>query len=205
MAVYNNNPTDPVFLLKRDLPPATEQSDTDRYATEALEICLAAERVCVKETIVEAQEIRRLWWIYPLSRLARAQLSIEGITLRGHALTLFDENLFILKGQDGRKTQSTKVWISDIPISCDGADIESALFRLGCVLRSSLIFKRIRNKDGKLTRFLTGRRFIFIDVPSKPLERSLRVGWFTTRLYRKEQPKNEKRSIVCSRCLQTGH
>ena len=116
-----------------------------------------------------------------------------------------DKIPFILKGQDGRETPSTKMWISDIPISCDGADIESALVRLGYVLRSSLIFERIRNKDGKHTRFLTGRRFIFIDVPSKPLERSLRVGWFTTRLYRKEQPKNEKRSIVCSRCLQTGH
>ena len=72
-----------------------------------------------------------------------------------------------------------------ILISCDGADIESALIRLGCIFRSSLIFERIRNKDGELTRFLTGRRFIFVDVPSNPLERSLRVGGLTARLYHK--------------------
>ena len=205
MAVYNNNPTEPVFLLKRDLSPATGQSDTNRYATEALEICLASERVCWKEKIARTQEIRGLWRIYPLSCPARAQLLIESIKLRVRALTLFDKNPFILIGQDGRETPSTKAWISDIPISCDEADIESALVRLGCVLRSSLIFERSRNKDGKLTRFLTGSHFIFIDVPSKPLERKLRVGGFTARLYHKEQPKKEKGSIICSRSLQTGH
>ena len=110
-----------------------------------------------------------------------------------------------MKGQDGREIPSTKVWISVIPISYDGADIESALVRLGCVLRSSLIFERVRNKDDKLTRFLTGRHFISIGVPSKPLERKLRVGGFTARLYRKEHRKKEKGSIICSRCLQTDH
>ena len=125
--------------------------------------------------------------------------------MRVHALALFGKNPFILIEQDGRESPSTKAWISDIPISCDEADIESALVRLGCVLRSSLIFERIRNKDSKLTRFLTGRHFIFIDVPSKPLERSLSFGGFTARLYHKEQPKKEKGSIICSRCLQTGH
>ena len=70
-----------------------------------------------------------------MSRPARAQLLIEGITLRGPALTLFDKNPFILKEQDERETPQTKVCISDIPISCDGADIESALVRLGYVLR----------------------------------------------------------------------
>ena len=61
----------------------------------------------------------------------------------------------------------TKVWISDILISCDGKDIETALVRLGCVLRSSLINEKIRNKDGKLTRFLTGWRFVFVNTPEK--------------------------------------
>ena len=67
-----------------------------------------------------------------------------------------------LEGGSGEEMPVTKVWISDIPISCDGKDIETALVRLGCVLRSSLINEKIRNKDGKLTRFLTGRRFVFV-------------------------------------------
>ena len=125
----------------------------------ALEICLAAEKVCRKETILGAQGIRGMWRIYPLSYPARSQLLIEGLNLRGHALSLYDKNSFILKGQDGKERRTTKLWISDIPLSCDGAEIESVIVKLGCVLRSALIFEKIRNKDGKLTRFLTGRRF----------------------------------------------
>ena len=60
-----------------------------------------------------------------------------------------DKNPFILRGGSGEEMPVTKVWISDIPISCDGKDIETALVRLGCVLRSSLMNEKIRSKDGK--------------------------------------------------------
>ena len=73
------------------------------------------------------------------------------------------DNPFIVRGGSGEEVPVTKVWISDIPISVDGKDIETALVRLGCVLRSSLINEKIRNKDRTLTRFLTGRRFVFVN------------------------------------------
>ena len=92
----------------------------------------------------------------------------EGISLRGRALSLYDENPFILKGRDGKERPTTKLWISDIPLSCDGADIESAIVKLGCVLCSSLIFEKIRNKDARLARFLTGRRFSYTEVQQAP-------------------------------------
>ena len=40
-----------------------------------------------------------------------------------------------MRGGSGEEVPVTKVWISDIPISVDGKDIETALVRLGCVLR----------------------------------------------------------------------
>ena len=142
--------------------------------------------------------------IYPLSRPARSLLPTEGISLRGHALSLYDKNPFILKGQDGKERPTTKLWISDIPLSCDGADIESAIVKLGCVLHSSLIFEKVRNKDGKLNRFLTGRRFVHNEVTASPLETSVKVGGFTARLCHKEQPKKERKPAVCTNCLQPG-
>ena len=129
----------------------------------------------------------------------------EGISLRGRALSLYDENPFILKGRDGKERPTTKLWISDIPLSCDGADIESAIVKLGCVLCSSLIFEKIRNKDARLARFLTGRRFSYTEVPASPLERSVKVGGFTARLCHKEQPKKERKPAKCTKCLQPGH
>ena len=62
----------------------------ERYST--LEICLTAKRVCEKETILRAQDIWGLWKIYPLSCLARSQLLIEGLNLRGQALSQYDKN-----------------------------------------------------------------------------------------------------------------
>ena len=190
---------EPVFLLRRDLP----SGDGSRYDT--LELCLAAERVSGAETILGAQEIRGLWRVYPLTRTARNMLLIDGITLRQHTVQVHDKNPFILRGGSGEEMPVTKVWISDIPISCDGKDIETALVRLGCVLRSSLINEKIRNKERKLTRFLTGRRFVFVNTPEKPLERTAKIGGFTARLYHKEQPKVDPQQTLCSRCLERGH
>ena len=89
-------------------------------------------------------------------------------------------------------------------MSVSNEDIESALVRLGCVFRSPLLMEKIRNRDGKLTRFHTGRRFVFINRPVVPLDKFVKVGSFTARLFHKEQPRGS-RSPVCTNCLQPGH
>ena len=187
------------FLLRRDLP----LNDSFKYDT--LEICLAAEKVSGTETIRGALEIRGLWRVYPLTRTARNKLLIDNLTLRQKTVQVYDKNPFIVRDGSGEEVPVTKVWISDIPISVDGKDIETALVRLWCVLRFPLINEKIRNKDGKLTRFLTGRRFVFVNIPERPLERTVKIGGFTARLYHKEQPRAEPQQTTCSRCLERGH
>ena len=164
-----------------------------------------AEKVSGTETILGAQEIRGLWRVYPLTRTARNKLLIENLTLRQKTVLVYDKNPFIVRGGNGEEVPVTKVWISDIPISVDEKDIETALDRIRCVLRSSLINEKIRNKDGKLTRFLTGRRFVFVNIPERPLERTVKIGGFTARLYHKEQPRADPQQTTCSRCLERGH
>ena len=192
---------EPVFIKRRDLP-TFNSAPSDQ--TTALDICLSAEVVSGRETVYGAQEIKGLWRIYPLSREARNKLLIEGITVQGVSVNLHDKNPYILR-DSGNEIPATKLFISDIPISLSDRDIETALVRIGCVLRSSLILEKIRNKDGKLTRFVTGRRFCFINLPAKSLDPSLQVGSFVGRLYYKEQDKPSRRRLVCSKCLQEGH
>ena len=67
-----------------------------------------------------------------------------------------------------------------------------------------VIQEKIRDRDGKLTHFLTGRRFVFINAPLKPLGKSVKIRGFTARLYHKEQLK-DKREAECTRCLACGH
>lgn len=194
------SPVEPVFLRQRDFPSSVIDDKQN-----ALNICLAAERVTGKETIHGAQAIRGLWRIYPLTKTARDLLLLEGVELGGQSLTLHGRNPFILNSSTGAEIPTTKLWVSDLPISIDNNDIESALVRVGCVLRSKLIMEKMRTREGTLTRFVTGRRFVFINVPSKPLERLFKVGSFTARLYYKELPSPDRRPQVCSRCLQPGH
>ena len=73
--------------------------------------------------------------------------SHRAISLIGHILTLFDKTPFILRGQDGMESPSTKLRISEVSISCDDKDNESAIVRLGCVLRSYLILAKMHNRD----------------------------------------------------------
>ena len=143
--------------------------------------------------------------MYSLTRTARNKLLIYNLTLRQQTVQVSDKNPFIVRGGSGEEVPVTKVWISDIPISVDGKDIEIALVRLGCVLRSSLIHENIRNKDGKFTRFLTGRRFVFVNIPERPLERTVKIGGFTARLYHKEQPRADPQRTTRSRCLERSH
>lgn len=192
---------EPVFLLRRDLPFNQQTPQEKTY--NALEVCLSAEKVSGRETITGAQEIRGLWRVYPIDREARTKLLLEGMTVRGHTLTVYDKNPFILSG--GRESPATKVWIGDIPISVDNTDIETALVRLGCTMRSRLMMEKMRNRDGKLTRFLTGRRFVFIDVPGMPLEKSVSIGGLNATIYHREQPKKTSQPLSCGRCLKQTH
>jgi hypothetical protein len=149
---------EPIFIRRKDLPP-TSDSDT-KY--NILDMCLAAERVTGRETILGAQEIHGLWRIYPATTEARGKLLVQGLTVRGIHMTVHGRNPYLTRampGSSGIDIPSTKLWISDVPLSIADEDIESAVEKLGVVARSRLISERVRNRDGKLTRFLTGRRY----------------------------------------------
>ena len=190
---------EPVFVLRKDMPP----DEGKRFDT--LELCLAAERVSGADTVLGAQEIRGLWRIYPLTSQARVELLLNGVTIRQHTVQTHNKNPFILRDSNGTEVPATKLWLSDVPISVEGKDLELALKKLGCTMRSGLIFEKSRNKDGNLTRFLTGRRFAFINTPAKPLPKQATLAGFNARLFHREQNTGDPESIVCGRCLNHGH
>ena len=120
---------------------------------------LCSSRKNIRGTIAGAQRIRGLWRVYPLTREARTSLLVSGVELHGQTVVCFDKNPYILRG--GSEALTTKLYISDIPISVDDREIRNLLERLGCTSRSPLVSERARNKVGKLTRFLTGRRCFY--------------------------------------------
>ena len=189
----------PVFFKSKDLPDAF----SDRPAS-VLEICLAAERTAGSGSTIGAQLIGGLWRLYPATKEARSVLLVQGLRLRGVLVQVQNSNPFVIRGDSGEERVTTKVWVDNVPISVADKEIEHSLLKSGCELRSSVQMERARNADQKLTRFLTGRRFVFISVPDKPLEKTMQVSIFKAKIYHREQ-KLAQKVAVCSNCLENGH
>ena len=122
-------------------------------------------------------------------------------------MTVKDKNPYLVRSLDGKEEEipATKVIIGNIPISFSDQEILKSVQELGCTLRSKLILERDRDKKGKLTHWLTGRRIIVVLVPRNPLPKSIQVGPFKASAYHRKQ-KNILREAAadCRNCLQKG-
>jgi hypothetical protein len=183
----------PVFIPSRNLPEDRDQPYTTR------EICSSAEKTSGYATIIGAQKIGGLWRLYPATIEARAALLLKGVVIRKTTVNPFDKNPFIVQGQTEAPT--TKLIIGNLPISYSNDEIDRKLNQLGCELHSKIMMERDRDERGGLTRWLTGRRFVYIKVPSTPLPEKIPVGPATATLYHREQ----KAVLLCSKCLEKGH
>ena len=188
---------EPVFFLN------TEVKQESGSWLGTLEICMAVRNVVADESVVEgAQRIGGLWRIYLTDEEARVNLLCTGISLRGQQITLRDKNPFLHAGLEGADT--TRLFMRNIPLSFDNAEIEKSLKSRGVQMIGSLKYARARTAAGKLTNFKTGDRFVDIIVPKEPLPQKLAMGLFTASLYHKEQ-KQGQAEIECGNCKQKGH
>lgn len=189
----------PVFVKVVDMP----QHDYEYTVTE---LCRACEDVSGIHTMEGAQRIAGLWRLYPRSLEARANLLVSGISLSGIQVDLKDTNPYQLFNSNGNEVPTTRVVIGDVPLSCSNDDINDALLKLGCSIHSQIKYELDRDGNGKLTRFKTGRRFVFIAIPKDPLPKELRIGIFKARIYHREQRlalQRDNRS--CYNCMEKGH
>ncbi|CAH1229875.1 Hypp260 [Branchiostoma lanceolatum] len=192
---------EPLFVQVSDICISTGDESPG-----CLEICLAAEDVSGPVTILGAQPQGRgktHWRLYPRTNQDRLALIQAGaITLRGQEASLLQKNPFVVR--PGATT--TRVIVSNVPLSYDNEEISKTLSARGYKMMSRVIDERARNKEGKLTRFLTGRRFMYIEKPSTPLPPKISVGAFVAEFYHREQKEaSRSRAQKCSNCLQEGH
>ena len=74
--------------------------------------------------------------------------------------------------------------IGNVPLSVSNTEIYDSFSAIeGVQTRSKLYYEGYRNEDKTLTSFKTGRRFIYIDTPKKPLPRFFQVGSWRATLY----------------------
>ena len=197
MADTDGQQCEPVFVTARALPSLHVLPDT-------IDMCRAAENTSGRGSIGGAQRIRGLWRIYPRRQEARDKLLLEGMNLWGTQVSLLPENPFTLQDQNSEKP-ATKLWVGNVPLSVDDV-IETALKKLGCEMRSTVRKELARDKNGKLTNWETGRRFVFITVPTTPLPKMCTMGIFLAELYQREmKEKRDESSKKCANCLLPDH
>ena len=63
------------------------------------------------------------------------------------------------------------------------------------------MFEKARGPDRLLTDWRNGRRFVWIDLPTVQIKKSLKMGSFSASLYYREM----KNTLQCRRCLREGH
>ena len=190
----------PVFIHSRSLPGEQYKQYT------VSEICGACEKKTGYNSILGAQRLGA-WRIYPASLQARNTLLCTGITLRGLSVTLYDKNpLIVSSNPGGGEVKTTKLIIGNVPLSFANSEIEAGIEKLGAKPRSALYMERDRDSSGALTHWLTGRRFIYIEIPKDPLPRRFELGPFKPTLFHYEQKLAQTtQQQTCGKCLQSGH
>ena len=184
----------PFFIKSSDCPKFTSTFD----------ICQACENISGKGSMRGAQLMGENWRCYPMQDVAKAKLLSSGaIDLNGLSVKLYSQNPFGMLNKDREEVPSTRLSIDGIPISYDDNAISRALDEIGVKSRSKILYEYARDPSSKkLTDWMTGRRFLYIDLPNETLPKTTKMGPFVAKLFYKERPKEPKQ---CRRCFGKGH
>ena len=180
----------PFYIKTRDCPK--------KVSTAA--ICKACERISGSKSMKAAMWDKGVWKLNAATDEARATLLSAGfIDMGGSVVRLYGDNPYITIDKDGKPIPSTKLVVDGIPVEVDGEVICRFLSQLGINLRSKLHFENAWDADTKtISEWLTGKRFVYIDLPEEELKKDFKLGDFDVKLYYKEMTKETPR---CKRCF----
>ena len=168
----------PVFIKPADIDPSILGE----------EICRAAEREVGEKGIFALQKAGGLLRLYPQSEAARSRLVLKGFSLRGIRIFPTPTSPKRTFSRDGIVVQSTRLVISNLPISVSDTDILEEIRAAGYKPLSALSYDCLRDKNKRLTRFCNGNRSIFVVQPAGPLPKTVKVqSKFTAFIYYPER------------------
>lgn len=182
----------PLYLKNRDIYKGGE----DRISS--YEICKSALEVVGERNIEGAQLIRGVWKLYTKTETSHIKLLQCGLTIRGMSVNLYEDNPYTRKTDDD---PVEKIIIKDLPLELDNAKIENALKEHeGLVLKSHIMFSKIRDQNGKWTNFKNGDRFVYVLAPIiTALPKEGNISGHACRFIHNSQEEN------CKACQGSGH
>ena len=149
----------PAFILPKSLPSSKEHGGP----VYGLEIKRAVEASLGNDVEIACiQKVNGIWRIILWSRKDRNNLVQKGISIRGHAITVYSTNPLLIEGKE-----TVKLIIGNILYSISDEEVTKSLKKLQLTLGSEIQNERYRDEDGKLLETETGRRFVYIPEPSE--------------------------------------
>ena len=212
----------PVFIKSDDLPQMVIESKHAEYSVaEAAMKVVGADAfrgLMICEFSGRRGERPSLWKLFFWNEVARAKVISCGLTFKSSKVEVFNQNP-LKRGLNefGDDIDETKVTFSNIPPSFDDSEIVNELKKRGYSVTSKAKKDFIRKPDGKLSAKEAGRILIWIEVPSEPLPKVMKIGPITAKVYHKEQKycdnchqyghlkRNCKNKTACNYCKEEGH
>ena len=167
-----------------------ELAGPDQGPVDGLGLCLACELVTGPGTVVGAERNRGLWLIYLKSQSAKGALIIEGVSYQQRTVTIHARDPFASRGP------STKITISGLRINSSDLEILDYLKTVGVNFRSNIIDECYKDKKGNVTKFKTGRRFFFADLPKINLPETVKLGSGPIGLFYRGQIRAQKAGLA---------
>ena len=184
---------------KESVPACFFFADVIDRSISGYQVCKAIQQVIgTRGKVTGAQILNGLYRIYLSTNEARRILIAQGVTIGDTYVSVIEVNPKIVHGAEN--SPSVKLIIGNIPLSISNDEIETELKKLeGVHLRSRLFFENYRDDEGGLSSFKTGRRFAYINAPSKPLPHRFQMGNWKPTLYHwgqktksTEEPKSDQ-------------
>lgn len=180
--------------------PVFVKSELVPEGTTVFNLCEATEKVSGPASIDGATNISGLWRVYPLTEQARIKILNAPIRLNNTNFRFESFNPFIRR-YGGQEVEGTRLIISNLPFSYSNKAVENNLRACGYRLRSQIQFEKARGPDRMLSDWKTGRRYVWVDVPTKTMSKNIKMGDFMAYIYYKEMKKSQE----CYKCLKVGH
>ena len=157
------------------------------------EVCREIEKVVGVGKVIGAQFLHGLCRVYLATPDARTTLLMKGVTIGGTYISIIENNPHIVKGAGDRP--AVKIIIGNLPLSISNDLIMSSLKQVPDIsLRTHLFEEKYRDEKGGLTSFKTGRRFAYVNPPSKPLPKDFIVGEWRASLYHRGQKSDSSKT-----------
>ena len=181
----------PIYMKHSEVPNDIDPRDVQLILSDAVNDHVPTHVTCV-------QRFDGVWWIWLNSREAREFLlnEVKSIIVNKRRITLLDEYPTSVK-----RFSSEKITFKDLPFYVHDDDILDYVSSQGIRLNTrTVIHARIRNKNGELTPYFSGDRFLYVrGNMQRVLPDVTDIAHHKCRIFHNTQ------KLACKRCKHTGH